>query len=75
MLQVSEVNQEVMDSVDWMVSKESQENLVWLLMAVLVSQGRRVNVGSTGRMVCQDCQYVLFMILFFFFQVGKYQLM
>jgi hypothetical protein len=45
-----------MDSLVWMVFRESQESLVRLLMVVLESLGRRVNVGLMGQMVCQDCR-------------------
>jgi hypothetical protein len=56
MLQVSEGNQGLMDSLVWMVSRDSQESLVRSLMVVLASLGKRENLVSTGRMVCLDCQ-------------------
>jgi hypothetical protein len=56
MLQVSEGNQGLMDTLVWMVSGESRESLERSLMVVLESLGKTENLVSTGRMVCLDCQ-------------------
>jgi hypothetical protein len=38
----------------WMVSRESLESRVGLLMVFVEKLGKRVNVGSTGAVVFQD---------------------
>jgi hypothetical protein len=54
--QVLEGNQGLMESLVWMVSRESQENLVRSLMVVLESLDKGVNLASTRRMVSLDCR-------------------
>jgi hypothetical protein len=56
MLQVLEGNQELKESLVWMVSRESQESLVESLTVVLESLDKGENLVSTRRMVCLDCR-------------------